>query len=470
MKRIFTVLAVGIALSVSGQQMTLKKGLIIDSLPVNDSISETFSLYLPTNFEVSKVWPVLFVFDMQGRGKQALSMFAKAAEEQGYVLASSNNLQDSVPLSKNLLVTSRMFDAVFSLIPIHKKRIYTGGFSHGGRFSTLVPTFVNSIAGVLACGATLGNIDVLSSRNPFHFVGIVGNSDYNYPQVLVAKKVLDRMKFPNEVLIFEGGQTWPPPVDISNALEVFTLEAMARGHIPKDSMFVQNKYQKDLAYVNELYTNNMPLLADNLLGEMLEIYRPFKDTDSIKDSRKTLRKSRLFKTRSREQNALFFKEELIKEDYEYYLEEDVITYNYNNLGWWNYQMEELQKFQKSPNILQQQMGRRLEGYIKALVADNIDAIKATAPQDTEALNFLWMLNTIIDPQAYENYLKIISYNAKIDDYGTALFYLEELLKNGYADRLKLYNLEDTALLRITPEFNEIVEKYLEKARYDIIEE
>lgn len=470
MKRIFTVLVLGMALSVSGQEMTLKKGLIIDSLPVNDSISETFSLYLPTNFEVSKAWPVLFVFDMKGRGKQALSMFAKTAEEQGYVLAASNSLQDSMSLSENVLVTSRLFDAVFSILPIHKNRIYTGGYSHGGRFSTLVPTFVNSVTGVLACGSMLGNIDVLSSKNPFHFIGIVGNSDYNYPEVLAAEKILDRMKFPNEVLIFEGGRTWPPPADIANALEIFTLEAMARGHIPTDSMFVQTKYQKDLTYINELYTNNRPLLADNLLGEMLEIYRPFRDTDSIKDSRKTLRKSRLFKTRNRDQNALFFKEELIKEDYEYYLEEDVITYNYNNLGWWNYQMEELQKFQKSQNILQQQMGRRLEGYIKALVADNIDAIKATTPEDTEALNFLWMLNTIIEPQDYENYLKIISYNAKIDDYGTALFYLEELLKNGFTDRLKLYNLEHTALLRITPEFNEIVEKYLKKARYDIIEE
>jgi len=203
---------------------------------------------------------------------------------------------------------------------------------------------------------------------------------------------------------------------------------------------------------------------------MLEVYRPFKSIDSIKESKKTLRKSKLFKTRNRNQNTIFFKEELIKEDYIYFLEEDILSYNYNNLGWWKYQMEELEKFQKSPDILQQQMGKRLEGYVNAMVSDNVDMVNAGSPVDSEALNFLWMLKTIIDPKAYDNYLKIISYSAKIDDYGTALFYLEELLKNGYTDKVKLYSLENTVLLRITPEFNKIVEKYLEEARYEIIEE
>jgi hypothetical protein len=31
-------------------------------------------------------------------------------------------------------------------------------------------------------------------------------------------------------------------------------------------------------------------------------------------------------------------------------------------------------------------------------------------------------------------------------------------------------LDNTALFRITPEFNALVDKYLKKARYDIIEE
>ena len=470
MKQLLTLLAFGLVISCAAQQLTLKKGIIIDSLTVKDSISETYSLYLPSSFEVSKSWPIVFVFDMQGRGRQALSMFREAAEEQGYILAASNNVRDSMQISKNIIVANRMFNTVFSILPIHKNRIYTGGFSGGGRFSTLVPTFIKGVQGVLACGASIANTEVLTNKNPFHFIGVVGNADYNYTEMLVTEKVLDGMKFPNQLLVFEGGHEWPTTENLAKALEIFTMASMAKGHIPKDTVFVEEKYRKDLGQISRLYTSNKPLLADNLLGEMLEVYRPFKSIDSIKDSRKTLRKSKGFRTQNRNQNTIFFKEGLIKEDYIYFLEEDILSYNYNNLGWWKYQMEELEKFQKSPDILQQQMGKRLEGYVNAMVSDNIDMVNAESPVDGEALNFLWMLKTIIDPKAYDNYLKIISYSAKIDDYGTALFYLEELLKKGYADLAKLYSLENTALLRITPEFNKIVEKYLKEARYDILEE
>ncbi len=116
------------------------------------------------------------------------------------------------------------------------------------------------------------------------------------------------------------------------------------------------------------------------------------------------------------------------------------------------------------------MGVRLEGYLNALIADNIDIIVLDTPIDEEALNFLWMLETIISPDDFSNYLRVISWNAKVEDYGTALYYLEELLKKGYTNTDELYTLENTALFRITPAFNALVAKYLKKARYEIIEE
>ncbi|SDE04716.1 hypothetical protein SAMN05421636_10349 [Pricia antarctica] len=469
MKQLLTVIALGISISCSAQQMTLKKGIVIDSLPVsiNDTISETFSLYLPQKFEVSSTWPILFVFDMDGHGKQAMSLISAAAEEQGYILAASNNVRDTLPISDNILIANRMFNAVTRFLPIHKERIYVGGFSGGGRFSTLIPAFIKGIQGVLICGATVANTELLTSKNPFHLIGIVGNEDYNYPQMLETENLLNRMKFPNQLLMFEGGHNWPDADMLGNALEIFTLAAMAKGRIPKDDAFINAKYEESLTRANIFFTANKPLMAYNLLDEMLEIYSPFREIGSIKDSQKTLKRSNIFKTRNRDQTAILFKESLIKEDYVYYLEEDILTYNYNNLGWWKYQIEEIEKFIKNPDELQQQLGKRLNGYVNALVADNIDIVKSGDPVDGEALNFLWMLKTVINPKDYASYLKIISYNAKVDDTSTALFYLEELLKNGYTDRAELYDLEDTALLRLTPEFNDIVAKYLKASRYGL---
>ena len=470
MKRFLFLVAFGVVLSSTAQQLTLKKGAITDFIKVHDSLQESFALYLPSTFDTKKKWPVIFVFDMQGRGKQVLSMFAEAAEEEGYILAASNNTRDSLSISKNILISNRMFNVVYSLFPIQKDRSYTAGFSNGARFASLVPTFIKEVEGVISCGSPMANIEVLSSKYPFHFIGLVGNGDYNYPEMLVVEKLLNKLKFLNQVLVFKGGHQWPNKEYLVKAMRIFTFSAMAKGEIAKNDSLIKRTYNQNLIEANALVNNNTPLLADNLLKRMISIYRPYMNIDSLKESRKTLRKSKLFRTQNRNQNAIFFKESLIKEDYEYYLEEDIITYNYNNLGWWNYQMGELKKYDTSANVLEQQMGERLHGYINALIEDTVDAVRAEPTIDLEALILLYMLKTITAPKGYDAYLKVISNSAKMEDYGTALFYLEELLKNGYTNKTELYALKNTALLRITPEFNEIIKKYFTEARYNTLEE
>lgn len=158
---------------------------------------------------------------------------------------------------------------------------------------------------------------------------------------------------------------------------------------------------------------------------------------------------------------------MLKEDYQFYMEEDVYTHNFNNLGWWNHQMGEIEKFISGSKPYERQMGHRLKGFVNALAEDNISIIASEKVVDEDALAFLYMLKTILEPDNYEYYLKTISLSAKNDDFGTSLFYLEELLKKGFKDKEKLYDLENTALFRITPEFNELVSKYLKDARYDI---
>lgn len=471
MKKKLLLLFLFITFCGAAQQITLKKGTIIDAIPVNDSISENFALYLPTSFKISKKWPIVFVFDMKGRGRQALSMFRQAAEEQGYILAASNSVRDSITLSKNILISSRMFNKVYSILPIKKDRSYTAGFSGGARLASLVPIFVKEIKGVISCGSAVANEEVLSSKNPFHFIGIVGTEDFNYVPMKNSHKLLNKLKFPNQLLIFDGSQKWPESKYLSKALEIFTLAAMNKAVEPKNKKLINESYKRELDEVNNLRASGKPLRAHDQLFDMLSIYKDVGKIDTLKRDAKALRKTKLYKLHSRSQNSALFKEVFIKDEYVYFLEEDVLAYNYNNLGWWKYQMEELEKYDTgTKTIFEKQMGRRLKGYVNALIADNIDIVKENKPVDEEALLFLWMVNTITDSKNYSPYLKIISLSAKVEDYGTSLFYLEELLKIGYTNKKELYALENTALFRITLEFNQVVAKYLKDARYETIEE
>ena len=450
--------------------MVLKKGAVMDSITVRDSINESFALFLPNNFEVTKKWPVIFVFDMQSRGKQALSMMATAAQDNGYILAASNTVNDSLSLSQNVLITSRMFKTVFSILPIQKDRVYTAGFSGGARIASIMPTFLDQIRGVITCGSPITNTDILTNKKLIHIIGIVGNQDFNYHDMINVKKRLDIMKIPNQILQFEGGHKWPSSNYLSTALEYLDLMAMRNKFIAKDTFLINRTYKANLLKINKLVSDSKPVHAFRKMNDMLEIYKNLRNLDSLRESRKILRRSPLFKTKNRIINTYFTKELLKKDDFDYYLQEDVLTYNYNNLGWWKYQMVELERYQKNPDTLRRLMGIRLEGYINALVDDNIDLVRSHQQLDEEALNFLWMLKTITAPDDFSNYLNVISINAKVEDFSTSLFYLEELLKMGYKDTATLYSLEHTALLRITPEFNALVSEYLKESRYEIKEE
>ncbi|WP_148261465.1 alpha/beta hydrolase [Flagellimonas ruestringensis] len=446
--------------------MVLKKGEIIDNLSVNDSTKNTYSLYIPKTFSMDEKWPLLMVFDAEGNEKKALSMFVLAAEKEGYVLAAPK-LMDSISLTKNMVVAGQAIQKVASLLPIHNDRIYAAGEDSGGQFASLVPILINGVNGAMSIGASLSNSELINVKKPFHFIGMVSKENFNYPFMLTDTKLLDRYKFPNQVLLFDGNGNWPGVTYLQKGMQLFTLDAMGRKWIPMDSTYVEKAYQDDLEKVNQLKNIGDLLWAEQYMTEMMSMYGALKNTDSLRSVQKDLRRDRSFKTMKRAENAAFLKESMLKEDYQFYMEEDVYTHNFNNLGWWNHQMGEIEKFISGSKPYERQMGHRLKGFVNALAEDNISIIASEKVVDEDALAFLYMLKTILEPDNYEYYLKTISLSAKNDDFGTSLFYLEELLKKGFKDKEKLYDLENTALFRITPEFNELVSKYLKDARYDI---
>lgn len=76
-----------------------------------------------------------------------------------------------------------------------------------------------------------------------------------------------------------------------------------------------------------------------------------------------------------------------------------------------------------------------------------------------------ILLTFIDPKNSKPYLDLITLAAEDNDDNTAYFYLEELLKTGYTDYEAIYNIPETEVIKISPVYNQIVEKYLGKSKY-----
>ena len=468
MKKIYllfllTLLWVGPA---QAQEISLKKGMVLDSLPVQDSVARQIRLFLPESFDQQQKWPLLFICDAENQSLQSMRYLSELANENGYILAASKNLQDSISLTNKVLDINSTLSYLNGIIPLDPQRIIAGGFGESGQLAILVPSLLKTFKGSLAVASLLPNTEFMDSKAPYPIVLLMGLTDSRYVGLSSVKVQLRKMYFPFFVQYFNGGHQWPDPVHINNALQFFTLTGMAKKQIPLDSTYVQSQFDDYLEYIDRLIATGDLITAMEQIEEGITIYRLFEIEEPLWTRKKRVRRMADYKSQRREMNNMEIKSSLMREDYHYYLEEDLERFNLNNLGWWNYQMGVLTKFKDSGKLAEKRMGERLDGYVNALIDDYIDFYNGQQPEDDDSLILLHMLKTVTEPTDFEAYLKVVSLTAKYEDYGTALFYLEEALKKGFSDKQRLYGLEHTALLRISPEFNELVSKYLEDARYD----
>ena len=464
---IFLLLVGCIGVPANAQELALKKGIVMDSLPVNDSIARQIILYLPQDFDAGQEWPVLFLCDVEGDRTKKLRYLKVAADKNGYILASSGALMDSLSLTDKILTISKTFDELKDLLPLDLDRVYTMGYDSGGQLATLVPSMIRGVNGVLSVASGLPNLPLINPKEPFDYVGISGRGDYQYTYLLESEATLDQLKVPNYTLYHPEGHQWPDLVYLDLGMQMLTLMGMKRGAVPRGDQVIQSAYTDYQNAILELEQTGQLILAYHYSEQGESVFKALTDTDWFKDKKKSIRKSRVYKNQKREWDAVRLNELVLAGDYMFYLEEDVLSFNLDNLGWWNYQMGKITKYKQSTKREEQLLGERLDGYLNALVEEYLELSGQEPNPDYDGLILLNMLKTITAPEDYEHYLQVISLTAKYSDFGTSNYYLEALLKKGYTDADKLYNLPHTGLLRISPEYNALIAQYLGEARYAI---
>ena len=464
---IFLLLVGCIGVPANAQELALKKGIVMDSLPVNDSIARQIILYLPQDFDAGQEWPVLFLCDVEGDRTKKLRYLKVAADKNGYILASSGALMDSLSLTDKILTISKTIDELKDFLPLDLDRVYTMGYDSGGQLATIVPSMIRGVNGVLSVASGLPNLSLINPKEPFDYIGILGRGDYQYTYLLESEATLDQLKVPNYTLYHPEGHQWPDLVYLDLGMQMLTLMGMKRGAIPRGDQVIQSVYTDYQNAILELEQTGQLILAYHYSEQGESVFKALTDTDWFKDKKKSIRKSRVYKNQKREWDAVRLNELVLAGDYMFYLEEDVLSFNLDNLGWWNYQMGKITKYKQSAKREEQLLGERLDGYLNALVEEYLELSGQGPNPDYDGLILLNMLKTITAPEDYEHYLQVISLTAKYSDFGTSNYYLEALLKKGYTDADKLYNLPHTGLLRISPEYNTLIAQYLGEARYAI---
>ncbi len=317
-------------------QNNFTAGKIIDSIPVENTIDETFSLYLPTSFNKEKLSSIIFVFEPAARGSIGVAPFLEVSEKYGYIVVCSNNSKNG-PQDINFKIANRLFSHVFKVFSVDEKQMYLAGFSGGSRLVSSIAILTGNFSGVIACGAGLSGNSIYSSyinsKKNFNYVGICGDEDMNYKEMVANSKFLKKIGLENTLYTFNGGHHWPSKKEINRAFRWLLMQ--------KSLEEFREMEIEDARLFHE--TQNYLMSAENY-ERIIDSYRNSNDASKIQEEYSLLLKSKEYKNQLKDREKAFNLETSLSEKllgrFILEIEEPAKV----NMGWWNKEVKKLDKF------------------------------------------------------------------------------------------------------------------------------
>jgi len=234
---------------------SLPAGQVIPDVKCAKDPSQSYALYLPSNYTSDRAWPVILGFDPGGRGRNAVDRYQAAAEKYGYIVAGSNNSRNGS--TETGQAAAAMGNDAFSRFNVDPKRIYTAGMSGGARVAFSVAFSSMKIAGVFASSA--GYPDAKSRTTvPFPVFATAGTEDFNHLEM----RQLDRdLTSPHYLAIFEGPHIWLSSELALTGVEWMEIQAMKAGIKPRDEREIDAILAKRMAAVDPTQVNRDTFLA-----------------------------------------------------------------------------------------------------------------------------------------------------------------------------------------------------------------
>jgi dienelactone hydrolase len=270
-------------------------GQVIDNVLCEKDASQSYALYLPSNYTAEKSWPVIYAFDPLARGKLPVSLFKNAAEKYGYIIVGSNNSRNFA-LDDSSKAANAIWIDTHARLSLDPRQTYTTGFSGGARIAGLLAANCQpcQIAGVIAQGA--GYYDPASppTTSLVYFL-TVGDQDFNWPEVIGVRRERENSGMPYRVRVFAGPHQWAPPALLHEAIEWIHLKAMQSGRRPQDTAFIDDAFRRVRAEAADAEKANDPLAQLNAYRSLVSDFGGLKPVTEYEQKLDALRKSSALK-------------------------------------------------------------------------------------------------------------------------------------------------------------------------------
>jgi len=291
--------------------LALAAGPIVVALPAGDSVptpgkivpkvlcaahpEQSYALYLPSAYTTQKRWPIIYIFDPSARGMVPTQIIKDAAEQYGYILATSNNSKNG-PLRPGLEAASAMWDDTHARLSIDHQRVYLAGFSGGARLASRIAQTCKCAHGVFLNGAGFGVDSPPTRDGAFPVFLTTGFLDFNYNELVRLDGQLSSLGVPHFLHRFDGSHEWAPVAVWPEALGWMTLQAMKDRRAPRDDAFVAAEQQRFTASSKDLEKSGNLFYAAAAYRQAAEAFDGLVPIDALQERATELEKNPWYRT------------------------------------------------------------------------------------------------------------------------------------------------------------------------------
>lgn len=207
---------------------------------------ESYALFVPAGYDAAKRWPIVYALDARGRALAGLEPFRAAAEEYGFIIASSYNSASDGTNEPNVAALSAMWRDTHASLSIDDRRIYVAGFSGTVRAAVVLAlASPGAIDAILGSGAGFPPDVPPAPSMKFGFFGAVGSRDFNFSEMEELEHSLSAAHMSHRIVTFDGRHEWMPASVAREALQWLVLREMRRGVRPVDAALVESLWADD---------------------------------------------------------------------------------------------------------------------------------------------------------------------------------------------------------------------------------
>src|ERR1043166_6985698 len=178
------------------------RGGLTEHVTCRAAADERYALFVPSSYDAAKKWPIVYLLDARGRAMVPIEAFRDAAEQIGFILASSYASASDETIAPNEKAMRAMWNDTHDRLSIDDKRVYAAGFSGTVRAACdLALAAPGSLRAIIGAGSGFPFDRPPAPDTPFLFFGTVGTRDFNFGEMWELEKTLRAANLPHRILI-----------------------------------------------------------------------------------------------------------------------------------------------------------------------------------------------------------------------------------------------------------------------------